>query len=50
VTKENIMRETAKETAKRLAATQKQPAKQSPDANQRSLARILRGNENKKPR
>jgi hypothetical protein len=42
------VKETATETQKKLAATQAQPSKQSPDSNQRTVARILRGNDNKR--
>jgi hypothetical protein len=44
------VKETAQQTTKKLAETQKQPGKQSPDANQRTVARILRGNSKPKPR
>jgi hypothetical protein len=38
-----VTKAVANDSAKKLAATQAQPAQQGPDANQRNVARILRG-------
>jgi hypothetical protein len=45
-----VTKAVATDTQKKLAATQAQPGKQSPDSNQRTVARILRGNSKPKPR